>query len=410
MDKIVIILVMAEEKWKEADFLRQEIEERGLKTMILDMGLIDEPRGKCDITREDVILASGCDLEDTVLITDRGRRMPTMVEGGKNLVMGLHSQDKLLGVISLGGATGTQMGTSIMKSLPFGVPKVAVSSTASVKGLAERYIGTADIGLIHTVVEFGGLDDLMKNILARAAGSLCGMVDASIRTPVNVHNMKRKSLVAMTHFGPCELCAMDVRKRLEGNGYQVVGFSASGICDRAMEEFIEKMNIFSAVIDLAPGGVGEELLGFARAAGASRLEAAGRKGLPQVITLSGVNFGSPRKSAYKAEYQDRKKYDYDALRSFIRLSADEMVMVAREIARKIDQAKGPVKVIIPSGGWSSVDKRGSRFYDKELDRIFIREFKDRLRDRDVIIEVDADLDTPEFATEIIRAFTKIMEE
>jgi uncharacterized protein (UPF0261 family) len=408
MDANVVILVMAEEKWREADFLRQQIEARGNKTTIVDIGLMDEPRGKCDITRWDVISTTGRTADDVTSIPNRGDRIPIMVEGGKNVVMGLLSQGRMLGIISLGGTTGTHMGTSIMRSLPFGLPKVAVSSTAAVRGLAEKYIGTSDITLIPTVIEFGGLDDLMKSVLARAAGALCGMMQASDDMPVSLCNKVGKSYIAMTHFGPCEQCAVEVRKRLEKKGYQVIGFSAAGSGDRAMEEFIEKSDIFSAVLELAPGGVGEELLGFERAAGPTRLEAAGRKGIPQVITLCGVNFGSPRKSRYKPEYRNRKKYHYDAFRTFIRLSSAEMKMVAREMANKINLAQGPVAVVIPLGGWSSVDKRGSQFYDGELDRIFIRELKKNMKQSIDVREIENDLDTQEFAIEIIRAFDEVI--
>jgi uncharacterized protein (UPF0261 family) len=120
MSNVVVILVMAEEKWHEADFLRREIESRGLETVMLDMGLLGEPQGHCDITREEVILASGRNPDEVALITDRGQRMPVMEDGGRQKVRELYSQGKLSAVISLGGATGTQIGTSIMKSLPFG--------------------------------------------------------------------------------------------------------------------------------------------------------------------------------------------------------------------------------------------------------------------------------------------------
>jgi uncharacterized protein (UPF0261 family) len=408
VSNVVVILVMAEEKWHEADFLRREIENSGLETVMLDMGLLGEPQGHCDITREEVILASGRNPHEVAIITDRGQRMPVMVDGGREKVRELYLQGKLSGVISLGGATGTQMGTSIMRTLPFGVPKFALSSTAPVRGLAERYIGVEDITLMYSVVEFGGLDELMKNALARAAGAVCGMVKASSRVPVSLQGEERNPLVAMTHFGPCEQCAMSVRKQLEAKGYQVVGFSASGTGDRAMEEMIEQLDVFRAVIDLTTGGVGEELLGFARAAGSNRLESAGRKGIPQIISTCAVNFGSPRKSDYLPEYESRKKYDYDALRTFVRLSSSELTKVAQVMAKKINQARGPVKVIIPLGGWSSVDKRGSYFHDREADRIFVNELKRQLKQDIEAREVDADLDTPEFAQAIVEAFDEVI--
>jgi uncharacterized protein (UPF0261 family) len=408
MAKVIVILVMAEEKWKEADFLRKEIEARGYKAFILDMGLLGKPQGTCDITREEIISASGRNPDEVALLTDRGKRMPMMVDGAKEKVRQLYSTGKLDGIISIGGTTGTQMGTSIMKSLPFGVPKFAVSSTASLPAFASRYIGTADIVLMHSVVEIAGLNNLMNNVLARAAGAICGMVEGSIKAPISLPGKGEKPLIAMTHFGPCEECAKNIRERLEEKGYQVIGFSAGGIGDRAMEEIIERQNIFGAVIDLAPGGVGEELLGFTRAAGPTRLEAAGKKSIPQLVAPCSVNWGSPLKRKYKPEYELRKKYDYDAARTFIRLSQDEMIAVADVMAEKLNRALGPVKVIIPLGGWSSLDRRGTDFYNAELDKIFVDELKKRLKRDFEVREVDSDLDTPEFAQAIVDAFDEIM--
>ncbi len=400
---------MAEEKWQEADFLRKEIESRGCKAVILDMGLLGNPQGACGITREEVISLSGRDAKEVALITDRGKRMPVVVDGAIQKVRELYSEGNIDGIISIGGTTGTQMGTSIMKSLPFGVPKFALSSTASLAGFASRYIGTADITLMHSVVEIAGLNNLMRSVLARAAGAICGMVEGLASVPISLPGKGEKPLIAMTHFGPCEECAVSVRRQLEERGYQVIGFSAAGIGDRAMEAMIERQNLFGAVIDLAPGGVGEELLGFARAAGPTRLEAAGKKGIPQIIAPCGVNWGSPLKRKYKPEYELRKKYDYDAARTFIRLSEEELIVVADAIADKLNKARGPVKVLIPLGGWSSFDRRGTDFYEAELDKAFVDELKRQLKQDIEVREVDVDLEAPEFAQAIVEAFGEVME-
>jgi uncharacterized protein (UPF0261 family) len=398
---VILILVMAEEKWEEADFLRREIEALGHRTEIADMGLLPEPKGACDITREEIIQASGRPAEEVGRIHDRGQRMPIMIEGAQKKAQELYSHGALSGIISLGGTTGTQMGTSVLKTLPFGLPKIAVSSTASLPGFASRYIGTADISLMHSVVEIAGLNPFMRNVLSRAAGAICGMVEASQKASVNLSGDQEHPMIAMTHFGPCETCSVRVRGLLEEEGYQVIGFSAAGIGDRAMEQIIERQNIFSAVIDLAPGGVGEELLGFSRAAGPTRLEAAGKHGIPQVIAPSGVNFGTPLKRTYKPEYESRKQFRYDSARTFLRLSEPELVMVAQAMAEKLNKALGPVTVVIPLGGWSSVDKRGTDFYDGDLDRTFVEELKRTLHADITLKEVDADLDTPEFARAVV---------
>jgi uncharacterized protein (UPF0261 family) len=248
----------------------------------------------------------------------------------------------------------------------------------------------------------------MKNVLSRAAGAICGMVEGSAKVPVSLLIEGEKKLVAMTHFGPCEGCAVLVRKQLEQRGYQVIGFSAAGVGDRAMEDILERQGIFAAVIDLAPGGVGEEMLGFTRAAGPRRLEGAGRRGTPQIIAPCGVNWGSPLKRDYKPEYKNRKKYDYDASRTFIRLSRDEMITVANTMADKLNKARGLVKFLIPLGGWSSLDKRGTEFCDKELDKVFVSTLKKRLKKAIEIREIDADLETPEFADAVVKAFDELM--
>jgi uncharacterized protein (UPF0261 family) len=262
---------------------------------------------------------------------------------------------------------------------------------------------------MHSVVEIAGLNDLMRNVLTRAAGAICGMVEGSTKVPISQPGKGENPFIAMTHFGPCEECAIHVRKRLEQRGYQVIGFSAAGIGDRAMEEIIEQQNIFSAVIDLAPGGVGEELFGFTRAGGPTRLEAAGKKGIPQIVAPCGVNWGSPLKRKYIPSYEQRKRVDYDAVRTFIRLSKEEMMLVANTMAGKLNKALGPVKVIIPLGGWSSLDKRGTDFYDRDLDKAFVDELKKHLNSDIEVREVEADLDTPEFAQAIVEAFNEIIQ-
>ena len=334
--------------------------------------------------------------------------MPVMVDGAIQKVRELYSKGDIDGIISIGGTTGTQMGTSIMMSLPFGMPKFAVSSTASIPAFASRYIGISDITLMHSVVEIAGLNSLMRSVLARAAGAICGMVAGSAKVPISPPSKGEKPLIAMTHFGICEDCAVSIRNQLEERGYQVIGFSAAGIGDRAMEEMIDRQNIFGAVIDLAPGGVGEELLGFTRAAGSTRLEAAGKKGIPQLIAPGGVNWGSPLKRKYKPGYELRKKYDYDAVRTFVKLSKDEMIMVADAIANKLNKARGLVKVLIPLGGWSSLDRRGTDFYEAELNSAFVDELKKKLRQDIEVREVDADLEEPEFAQAMVKAFHEVM--
>jgi uncharacterized protein (UPF0261 family) len=206
----------------------------------------------------------------------------------------------------------------------------------------------------------------------------------------------------MSMFGPCEKCAQRARQGLEEAGWQVIGYSAAGVCDRAMEKMIGQ-GYFKGVLDIASGGVGEEIMGGMRAAGPERLETAGRMGLPQVIAPSGVNLMSPRKSRYKPDYYQRRKYDLDKHRTFLRLNPDELVKVAEEFARKLNQARGPVIFLIPTRGWASFDCQGQSVYAPLEDRIFTGELKKRTKEHVEVREVEANLEEPLFSDELVKA-------
>jgi uncharacterized protein (UPF0261 family) len=388
LKKMIAIIAMLDEKKEEAEFLRDEIESLDYQTEVLDIQIRGKLKKSPTLTRQKAI---------NITVNEEIQR-----------VRDLYTAGKLSGIIGIGGVTGTLMGTSIMKSLPFGVPKLAVSSAAAVRAFSSRYIGTADINLMHSVVEITGLSDVLRNVLSRAARGICGMVEGATDISIFAPDKGAGPRVALTQFNMCEICSTTVRKQLEKEGFQIICFHAVGIGDRAMEEIIDSGGSFRAVIDLAPGGVGEELLGSDRAAGPTRLEAAGKAGIPQIVSLACVNLMSPRKAKYKPEYYSRKKHDYDASRTFVRLSEEEMVLVADAMAKKLNKARGPVKVVIPLGGWSSIDARGTDMYDPDIDRFFVDEIKRQLTPAIEVTEVDADLDTEEFAQAILKAFHSVL--
>jgi len=328
-----------------------------------------------------------------------------MIEGGQKLARDLMEAGRLAAVIGLGGSTGSLMATDVMRSLPFGVPKLMVSSTAALPGLSTRYIGTGDIAVFHTVIEIAGLSQPLCNVLDRAAASVAGMAQVP---PLTVESARKdgRPLVAMSMFGPTERCAHHVHLALERGNYQVIGFSAAGVCDRAMEDMIG-MRFFDGVVELAPGGVGEEVVGGMRAAGPDRLTAAGKFGVPQVVAPGGVNLMSPRKSRYKPEYHERRKYDLDELRTFLRLSDSEMEEVAGSFAEKLGHATGPVIFLFPTKGWSAVDRPSGHMFDPDQDRILLDVLRAKVGSKIQIREVDANLDDDTFADEVDKACMEI---
>jgi len=212
--------------------------------------------------------------------------------------------------------------------------------------------------------------------------------------------------IAMSMLGPCDKCADGVQNALQESGYQVIGFHAAGICDRAMEEMIS-LEMFQGVIDLAPGGVGEHLFGFMRDSGPNRLESAGKVGIPQIISTCSVNHITPAKSKYTPEHMQRRKYDLDKLRSWLRISPEELKEVANAFAEKLNRALGPVRILIPLKGWSSADLPGNPTYDPEEDRIFIQVLREKLKPEIQVLEIDANMEDPEFAKAVVENALKI---
>ena len=345
MERVILILSTMDTKGPETIYLRDQIVGRRGNPLILDMGMSGSSEG-ADIPPEEVALAAGSDINEIRSSRERKKITRQMIYGASTIALKMFNEGRLAGVIGLGGSTGSLMATDVMRSLPFGVPKMMVSSTAALPGLSTRYIGTSDLAIFHTVIEISGLTDPLKNVLDRAAAAIASMGQVEALTVESAHR-GGKPLVAMSMFGPTEKCSHHVRQRLETEGFQVIGFSAAGVCDRAMEDMISR-NFFDAVVDLAPGGVGEEALGGMRAAGPDRLTAAGRLGIPQVIAPGGVNLMSPRKSRYKPEYHQRKKFEMDELRTFLRLSVEEMELVAEIFAEKLKSPVGRPSFFFPT--------------------------------------------------------------
>lgn len=406
MPKSILLISTLDTKGPETLYLRDKLQNLGRETLLMDLSM----RGgagtsPADIQPAEVAEAGGSSLQEIHGSRERSTITNITIQGASKIAKRLHSEGRADGVIGLGGSTGSLMATEVMRALPFGVPKLMVSSTAALPGLSTRYIGTGDIALFHSVVEISGVTDLLRNVLDRAARAIAGMVEHDVASP----RPEKGRAVALTMLGPCEQCASAVRRILEAEGFQVIGFSAAGIGDRAMEAMIRE-GLFQAVVDLAPGGVGEHLFGFMRDAGPDRLESAGRLGVPQIVSTCSVNHMTPAKRKYKAEYAERRKYDLDKHRTWIRHDPEELKQIAAEFARKLNHAKGPVRMVIPGKGWSSVDAPGNPTHDPDEDRVFVQEIKGLLNPGIPVQEVDANMEDPDFAQAVARLTLEVLRE
>lgn len=417
MKKTVIIVSTLDTKGSETAFLKALIEEKGHRVILLDINTGAEPSLPPDISAKEIAEAGGGDIEEIRKIKDTGKVYGIMIEGAIRKVHGLLERGQLDGIISFGGASNTAMATTIMKSLPFGIAKLMVSSTAAMPAYAGGYFGTKDIAILHSVVDIAGLNSLVRDVLRRAAGMISGMVEMGEGSPT-LSRERKKDLIALTEFKFSEECCSHVRQLLEERGFEVIPFHAQGSGDKAMEELIGE-GFFQGVMDIVPAGVGEELLGGNRAAGPKRLENAGERGIPQLITPCGFDMLScgPLERGDRGDLlwisrdiKNRKMFIPDAFRVQARTTLQELTEIAREVARKLNRARGPAIILIPLKGWSSLDQEGMPLYDPEADNAFVRELKIHLNPEIPILELDLHLNTQEFAQQAVNRFIQLYTE
>jgi uncharacterized protein (UPF0261 family) len=413
--KTIVLVSTLDTKGSEAAFLKGLIQERGYRVILLDTNTGGEPSIPPDISAKEVAEAGGGNIEEMRKMKDTAKVSSIMIEGAIKKVKTLLKKGELDGIISFGGASNTAIATAIMKSLPFGIPKVMLSSTAAMPAYAGGYFGTKDIAMIHSVVDIAGLNPLVEDVLKRAAGAICGMVEMGEGLSFLPSVARKKDLIALTEFKFSEECCSHVRRLLEEKGFEVIPFHAQGIGDRAMEELIRE-GLFDGVLDIVPAGVGEELLGGNRAAGPNRLENAGQLGIPQIIAPCGFDMlscgplerGDRGDSLWVSkDIKNRKLFIPDAFRVQARTTSQELREIAREVARKLNQSKGPVAVLIPLKGWSSLDKEGMPLYDPGADQAFLDELRIHLTKKISLIELDLHLNTREFAEEAVNQFMKL---
>ena len=395
----IVIVGTLDTKGAEHDFARGIIEDQGVDTHLIDAGVRGEPAVEADTPREEVVRRGGTELEELIDADDRGEAVDTMARGAAAVAADLHEEGVLEGILSLGGSAGTTIGTTAMRALPYGVPKVMVSTMAS--GDTRPYVESRDIAMLYSVADVAGLNQLTRTVISNAALAVVGMTtaDPDFETP-------DKPTVGVTMFGVTTPCVTEARALLEGHGYEVLTFHATGTGGKAMEELVEQ-GVIGGVLDVTTTELADELVGGVLSAGPDRLEAAGEAGVPQVVSVGAldmVNFG-PRDSVPQ-EFEDRQFHLHNPTVTLMRTTSEENRELGRTLAEKVNRATGPTTVVLPTGGVSMIDVEGEDFYDPEADAALFDAIRETLNDDVELIEAETDVNDPEFARTLVDALTE----
>ena len=400
MEKYLLIIATLDTKGREAAYVKKCAQSRGIHPLLMDVGTLGEPLAHPDISRAEVIKAAGYNL-DFIKGKDRSIAFEAVQKGGTILTRRLFEEGKLHGVFGMGGGTGTAIVTHIMRSLPFGLPKVVLSTVASRD--VKEYIGTKDIVMFHSVADILGFNGFMRLILGQAAYAICGMMEKG--SEMN----KEKQMVAVTAYGINSVCAMNAEPLLQEKGYEMIAFHANGCGGMAMEEFIAQ-GLLAGVIDFTTHEIADEMFGgYCKGIGQMRLETAGQFGIPLVVVPGGLDNAvfSPF-YPMPDQLKGRKTHPHD-IRFCVRMGSDEMKQFAQIIGEKLNRSKGPTHILIPKKGWSEADKVGMELFDPETDQILVEALRKILNPEIPIEEIDLHISDPAFALRAVEVLDDMIQ-
>lgn len=405
--KGIVIVCNLDTRGEDIVFVKDLIAARGHEPILLDFSMEEPPPFAGDITTEQVAARGGLAIEVVreKYRSDRDTATNNQIRGASAIVAELLAADRVHGVIGIGGGTATLVATSIMKTLPFGLPKLMASPMAAHPAYIDKYVGTRDITMHHTVLDIVKMNPLLKAQITNAVGAICGMVEMTQGTDFRFD----KPCVAISSFGFGEMAVQSAIGMLEDAGFTPIVCHAQGKGDRAMEEMIRD-GAFQGAVDLCIGGVMEHLFHGNRDPGPDRLKAAAAAGIPTVLAPCGLDILSYGGRADMLEKtKDRVQYVQDALRVQVRTTADELRQAADVIAERLNAARGEWTFLVPNLGWSSLDREGRPIYDPQADAAFVERLVERLDSPQRVKRVELHLYTPEFARVAVDEFVRLFE-
>ena len=384
---IIAVLGTLDSKGHEHAFVADLIRERGHTPLLIDLGTGSEPQVTPDITRFEVAESAGLDLQVLIDKQDRGECVVAMSEAAPVLLTKLASEGKIDGVISLGGGGGTALGTAAMRALPIGFPKLMVSTLAS--GNTAHYLGTKDITMMPSIVDVAGLNSISKTIFTRAAGAICGLVEAKI------DQSESKPLIVASMFGNTTDCINIAAKVLEEAGYEVLIFHATGTGGKTMEALIES-GMVKGVLDITTTEWADELTGATLSAGPTRMDAMSKAKVPAVVSpgcLDMANFGE--RDSVPEKFEGRNFYIHNPQVTLMRTNAEECAELGKIIAEKANANPAPTAILNPVKTVSVISAEGQPFYDPEADAALFAAIHEHAKVE--VIDFDEEINSEVFA-------------
>ncbi len=403
MGKKVVVIGTFDTKGVVYNFLIGLLQQKGMEVITVNTGVLEhEALFPVQVPAEKVAAAGGTTLAELRSDQDRGKAVAAMSAGARQIIDELFGREPFDAIIGMGGTAGTNIVTSAMLGLPYGLPKICLSTVAS--GNVAPYVGISDIMMLPSLTDISGINSLSELYIGHAAGALAGML-ATTR-----HATKDKPVIGASMFGNTTACVNNCREQLSAKGFEVLVFHATGTGGRVMEKLTQD-GLIQGVLDITTTEWADTICGGVFDAGPERLDAPGKKNLPHLITpgcIDMCNFGAP--ASVPGQYKDRLFYQWNPNVTLMRTTREENKRMGEIFADKANAAKRTTAFIIPLQGFSildSVNDRGEAqpFWDPAADKAFIEGLKSKLDPSVEVAEVDANINDPLFADRAVELFS-----
>ncbi len=387
MPKTVALLGTFDTKAKEFGFVADELRRLGVRPYLINVGT--KPAGlEADVTTEEIVAFAGETMETLRAAGSRMEALAIMIRGAQVCVKKLADEGVIDGIMSMGGSGGTTLGCDAMRILPFGFPKLMVSTLGGSARIV-NYTKGADIILMNSVADVAGLNSITTRVFREAAGVIAGAVAAAEK-----ELLKEKPRIAASMYGLTTKGVTRAISYLEEKGYEVLVFHANGAGGRTMEQLIST-GYFDGVLDMTTTEVGAHVLGSAAGtAGPERCGNAPKMGIPAVVCPGAMDM------VFTTEfggYEGHKIYCHNDVPSHIRPNREDVRKIGAFLSKQLNTANGNVAVIIPHGGLSGIDVPGGYMYDRETDEELFAAIREGLDPDIPVIDRDEDINNEAFA-------------
>jgi uncharacterized protein (UPF0261 family) len=408
VNSTIALITTLDTKGEEAGYIKGLIENRRQKTLIVDCGILGEPSLEPHIKREEIASSAGTSMEEVIKLGDEHKAMEIMAKGVVTILKRFINEDKLHGILGLGGMTGTLLNLMLMKELPLGIPKILVSTVPPPHLSID--LMSSDVVLVQTPTDLWGLNAANRMTLASAAAAVMAM--AEVYQNQKLRRPAEKPLVEITTLGTSALRYIPcLRPPLEKRGYEVAVLHATGLGGLQTRSAVDliKQDLITVLLDLAQFDLLCSVCRGVPFPGTDRLDIAGDKGIPIIIAPGAMQLlsfvGSPK--AIPEQYKNRPFHRH-GLATAVKANNGELLSATTLLIQKANRAKGPVVIIIPKQGFSEFDRLGGFCYDPEFPLLFAQHVKEIAQSHVKVVEIDTHINSPDFSEEVVRQFDKIV--